>query len=143
MALGVLAVLLVSSWTRPTAVHATRANNSPAGAVQRIASATGALRVARRFLDGYLPFVYGHAPAARITGASQGLERLLSRSAWPLPPAVRGLHPRVANMTGTWSRATRVTVRALVSDGESIEFPVTLQLTRARGLLLVTGVGGS
>lgn len=57
-----------------------------------------AKRAARRFLAGYLPYYYGHAPASDVHGDTAALERHLAAHSPNVPPAMQSLQGRVAGI---------------------------------------------
>jgi hypothetical protein len=59
-----------------------------------------ALGVARRFVDGYLAYLYGDGRARDIRGASDGLRRQLSARPVRVSPAMRGERPRIGRIDG-------------------------------------------
>jgi hypothetical protein len=97
-------------------------------------------RVSRRFLQGYLAYIYGHASARRIPCASAALSRSL-RAQPPLVSAdERARHPRLIKLALLSSTGAAPRVRALVSDGGVADYPIELVLDRRGGRLLVTAV---
>src|SRR4051794_33993135 len=57
-----------------------------------------ALKVARRFLAGYLPYSYGQAPASGIQGAARPLARTLRRQPPRVAASERGRAPRLGGL---------------------------------------------
>lgn len=100
-------------------------------------------RVSRRFLSGYLAYLYGHTGVAGIRDVSTGLERSLAAH----PPRVsfdmRARRPRVISLAPAAAPAGAVGVSALVSDGGVADYTVELLVSRGGGRLLVTGLGGA
>lgn len=97
-----------------------------------------AARVAERFLQGYLAYLYGHAPAGALTDATPRLLRSLRAHPPIVPPAMRALYPRVLSLKPLL--APRVGVSALVNDGELASYHLALLLTPEHGRLLVSAV---
>jgi hypothetical protein len=101
---------------------------APAGA-----PAPEARRVARRFLSGYLAFIYGQGPARAIDGADATLITGLGRSRVRVPPAARRREPRVVELRAPGGDRDRLHVTALIDDGGVARYPVSLTLTRRDG----------
>jgi hypothetical protein len=108
----------------PAGVEGARA---PAGA-----PSAEAMRVARRFLSGYLAFVYGRGPA-RAIDADASLIARLARSRVRVPPAARRREPRVVELRASGGDRDRLHVTALIDDGGVARYPVSLTLTRRGG----------
>jgi citrate lyase alpha subunit len=99
------------------------------------------VRTARAFLAGYLAFLYGHRGASAITGATPMLRRHLASQVLVVAPAQRRRYGRAIELTATvvgggWS------VQVLIADGGVADYPLLLEITRAGGRWLVSGVGG-
>ena len=121
--------------SRPPAAPDPSAHVAPVGPV--------AARVARRFLAGYLAYVYGQAPAAAITDAVPALVRSLRARPPLVSPAMRARHPRVMAIRPTPAPAGMVAVSALVGDGELADYTVGLLLEHEGGRLLIDAVEGA
>jgi hypothetical protein len=150
--LGAAPLLLLPNAPRPTSPPSTRTSAErpdSAGAPQaglRPArsprdSTRGAARVARRFLRGYLPFLYGQGSAGPIASASPHLLGRLARSRVRVPPAARRRHPWVVELRSARLGAERASVTATVDDGGVSRYPIELTLARRGGGWLVTAVG--
>lgn len=100
-------------------------------------------RVARRFLAGYLAYLYGHGRVAGIRDASANLERSLGK----LPPRVsltmRTRHPHVVSLASVTAPDGAVGVSAVINDGGVADYTIDLLVSREGGRLLVTGIGGA
>ncbi len=99
-----------------------------------------ALRTARAFLENYLAYLYGHAPASAVRDATRAL--VLSLEAHPprVSLDIRARRPRVLALHPTPAPSGQVAVRAVVNDGGLEDYPVGLLLARRDGRLLVTGL---
>ena len=99
-----------------------------------------ALRTARAFLENYLAYLYGHAPASAVRGATRAL--VLSLEAHPprVSLDIRARQPRVLALHPTPTPAGQAAVSAVVNDGGLEDYPVGLLLARRDGRLLVTGL---
>jgi hypothetical protein len=113
------------------------------GAVRRAASSAGALRVARRFLDGYLAFTYGHGPASAVKDTTSSFAAALSDRARMVPPALLGLHPRLVALRATSSTGSSIVVTGLVKDSEVVAYPIRVRLAALGGRYLVSGLAGA
>lgn len=110
----------------------------PTGNTARVAPVVA--RVARRFLTGYLAYLYGHGRAWAITGATPSLERSLRAQVPLVSPAMRRRYPRVLSLRPIPAPAGMVGVSALIGDGELASYMVGLLLAREHGRLLVCTV---
>lgn len=90
-------------------------------------------RVARRFLDGYLAFLYGRAPAAEVSDTSAAVRRELARNTRRIPPAQRDRTPRVVDLAVTAQAARAVIATASIDDGDVAVYPVVFTLDRQDG----------
>jgi hypothetical protein len=108
---------------------------APAGA-----PAPEARRVARRFLSGYLAFIYGKGAARAIDGADATLITRLARSRVRVPPAARRREPRVVELRARDEGGDRLQVTALIDDGGVARYPISLTLTRRGDRWVVAGV---
>jgi hypothetical protein len=138
-------LLAMTSTGVPAARHARpphqAASNARGAAIGPIPG--GALRAARRFLDGYLPFAYGRGPASAVKETTRSfVAALRGGRAQLVPPALRRLHPRLVALSGTRSPGGAIVIRALVKDGEVVEYPIRAQLVARGGRYLVTGLVG-
>jgi hypothetical protein len=122
---------------RPPVATAPTPEPPPAGVEGAMAPAGApapeARRVARRFLSGYLAFIYGQGPARAIGGASAALVARLPRSRVRVPPAARRREPRVVELRAPGGDRDRLHVTALIDDGGVARYPVSLTLTRRHG----------
>jgi hypothetical protein len=111
------------------------AKTSPGGA-----PSPEATTVSRAFLAGYLAYIYGSAPASRITDVTRSL--IVSLEAHPprVPPAMRARRPRILELHATPAPSGQLGVSAVVNDGGVIDYTVGLTLASQDGRLLVTGV---
>jgi hypothetical protein len=147
--LTTVAVLLMLSQPASQASHIAHPSShgrqaAPSTAAQPDAPALRieAEGVARRFLAGYLAYIYGHARVSQISDASPPLLRSLKALPPRVPPAARARDPKVIALQPTVASARQLGVRAVVNDGELIDYPVHLTLASQDGRLLVTGLDG-
>ncbi len=140
------ALLLAMTSTGVPASQQRRESQSATSAVshvQRSAPPAEALRTARRFLDGYLAFAYGHGPASVVKDTTSRLAAALSDRARMVPPALRRLHPRLVALRTTSSTGAALVVTGLVKDGEVVAYPIRVVLAAHGGRYLVTGLAGA
>jgi hypothetical protein len=90
-----------------------------------------ARRVARRFLVGYLPLLYGRGSARSVDAATHGFRLRVARLRAAVTPAERRRHPRVISLSAVGRAPAIVTATALVSDGGVTTY--ALQITVHRG----------
>ncbi len=106
------------------------------------AAPPGATQDARVFLDGYLAYLYGHAPAREIRGAAPRLLRKLERERPRVSPATRQRHPRIVEIAARRIAGGRVAATASIADGGVAHYPITVVLERHAGRWQATGLSG-
>ncbi len=99
--------------------------------------------VARRFLTGYLAYIYGRASVAGIRDASGSLERSLEEHPPRVSLAMRGRHPHVISLAPVTAPAGAVGVSAVIDDGGVADYTIELLIRGGGGRLLVIGMGGA
>jgi hypothetical protein len=99
-------------------------------------------RAARRFLAGYLRYLYGRGGARQIRAVSGALRRRLAARPPRVSPATRQRRPRITAITGRRVGARRWALVAQVEDGGVERYPLSLQLDRQHGTLVVTRLEG-
>lgn len=97
------------------------------------AAPAGATQDARVFLRGYLAYLYGHAPARAIRGATPRLARRLERDRPRVSPATRERHPRIVALTARPIAGGRVAATATIADGGVARYPILVVLERRGG----------
>jgi hypothetical protein len=119
----------------------TRSVTASGGATWRWTPADAAEATARAqaFLDGYLLYLYGQAPAGQVKDATAGFARALERERRVVPPGIRALHPRVVAVHISPQAPGRAIATALVSDAEVVHYPIRLVLTETAGHWRVDG----
>ena len=100
-------------------------------------------RVARRFLTGYLAYLYGHSGLAGIRDANGSLERSLGEHPPRVSLTMRTRHPHVVSLAPVTAPDGSVDVSAIVNDGGVADYTIDLLVSREGGRLLVTGIGGA
>jgi hypothetical protein len=106
------------------------------------AAPTAVDRAARRFLGGYLRYLYGRGGARQIRAVSRALRRRLAVHPPRVSPATRQRHPRIAAITGRRVGARRWALVAQVEDGGVERYPLALGLDLRRGGWIVTRLEG-
>lgn len=87
-------------------------------------------RTARRFLDGYLAYLYGRGRARAIRAATPALARRLARNRPRVSPATRQRRPRVTGLSAQRLDRRRELVVAEIVDGGVSRYPIELVLLR-------------
>lgn len=121
-----------------TARPSLRAHATAPAAPAPVPSATAgaALRVADRFLSGYLAYAYRGAPAAKVSDATRALLASLENH----PPRVLPTDesaPRVIELRPAVQPSGQLAVTAVLSDGGIVDYTLGLALTRVHGRLVV------
>jgi hypothetical protein len=91
---------------------------------------------ARRFLEGYLAFSYGHGRLSAIADADPLLLRALQGQR--VPPAARKRHPRILALRVDESAPGVARATATIADGSGIRYPLVFYLDRRPAGWLVT-----
>lgn len=73
--------------------------------------------VARRFLAGYLPYLYGRRPGRAVKPVTASVAASLRRSRVRVTPAQRRRHPRLVGLTLIGQTPDSVIATARVADG--------------------------
>lgn len=127
--------------TRPAAtVPATGAPTEPDRPLpERVAPEERvALRAARQFLAGYLPYSYGRGPASRIAAAAPPLREQLRRAPPRVPAEDRTLEPRVVGLELASSNGDLgIDLTADIDDGRR-RYSLTIAVRPAGDRWLVT-----
>jgi len=76
-----------------------------------------AASAARKFMSGYLAYLYGHAPGRQIEAATPHLIATIGRGNAPVAPAARRLRPVVVALGAREPSGNVLHITALVSDG--------------------------
>lgn len=156
-ALVLAAAILTITGNRPGAPTASTPPPSPAAAAPDVsalasrapawASAQDTVAVpaavrqqARRFLAGYLPYLYGRRPrsARWLEGAGWQLRRRLAAERPRVAPAARRRRPRAVALKGEQAPSGGWQLRARIADGRS-GYQLTLLVVGGR----VVAIGGA
>lgn len=105
------------------------------------ADVAGARRVARRFLRGYLAFLYGRGRVADVPHVSSSVRQGLARGRARKTPAQGRRRPRVAELTVIGQAADAAIATAQVDDGGVATYPLTFTLVRRAGRWIVNSLG--
>ena len=95
---------------------------------------------ARRFLAGYLAYLYGRAPARVIEDASPELAVRLAHERLRVPPAMRERTPRIVSLAGSTIASGGFEATAVIDDGGVSRYPISLVVERRAGRREVTQV---
>jgi hypothetical protein len=113
------------------------------GSAERSGPTVAIELAARRFLAGYLRFLYGQGSARRIEAASPRLRLDVERSRVRVSPAARGRHPRIAALEVRQTTASaRFAISAEIADGGVARFPIELTVARRGSGWSVVEVSG-
>jgi hypothetical protein len=95
----------------------------------------------RRFLSGYLPYLYGRGPARRVAPVTPSVQQALRAGSARVTPAQRRRRPRVAGLEviGQTPRSALAAVR--VADGGPAEYQLTLTVERRDGRWVISDLG--
>lgn len=109
----------------------------------RVKAPRAARRVARRFLTGYLKYLYGHGSARHISGSSRSLRRRLDARPLRVPPAARRRSPRVRSLSaGTRADGgRRWLLTARIADGSAVIYPIQLLVAGSTDRPTVVAIG--
>ncbi len=99
-------------------------------------------RAADLFLAGYLGYIYGHARASAIGGATPALLRSLRAQPTRVSPGMRVRRPHVLALHSTPARSGLLRVSAVINDGGLVDYSIGLLLAAHDGRLLVSGLEG-
>lgn len=88
---------------------------------------------ARRFLDGYLPFIYGRGRVDEIEQADPRLLAALARQRGRITPAQHQREPRIRALTLVGQAARAVQATAEIKDSDAPAYPVIFYLDRTAG----------
>ena len=98
-------------------------------------------RATRRFLTGYLPFLYSCDKASSVRGATPAVARALRRSRARVTPAQRRRHPRVAAMSVTGQTTDSAIATVTIADGGPAPYRLSLTLERRARRWLIADLG--
>lgn len=100
-----------------------------------------ATRATRRFLTGYLPFLYGRGAAGRVRDATPSVARALRRSHARVTPAQRHRQPRVGTLSLTGQTTDSAIATVTIADGGPAPYRLSLTVERRAGRWLVADLG--
>lgn len=96
---------------------------------------------AEAFLEGFLEYLYGRAPASSVTGTTAVFLRSLEEQHLRVPPGMRSRHPRIVSIDAAPAPQSRTAVAtAVISDEEDVDYRIAVVLASSRGRELVTGL---
>ncbi|MGD9735960.1 MAG: hypothetical protein AB7V58_10195 [Solirubrobacterales bacterium] len=95
----------------------------------------------RRFLSGYLPYLYGRGLPGRVAPVTPSVARTLRSGSARVTPAQRHRHPRVAalRVIGQTARSALAAVR--IGDGGPAPYQLTLTVELRGGRWVVSDLG--
>lgn len=133
-------------WTRGTSAGAAGRSIPTTAGVQEqrspvsAAGLTRAREVATTFLESYLPFVYGRAPARCVTAITPALRGQLTREHAQPTPVELHRHPNLVSLQAVGTAPGVVLATALIDDGGIATYPLRLTVQRQAGGWLVSSV---
>lgn len=98
------------------------------------------IRQGRRFLAGYLPYLYGQGAARAIRASTTALRRRLTAARLRVSPAARKRRPRVVRVSADQLDRGRWHVVATIADGGVSRYPIELLITTSSRGVRVAGV---
>lgn len=101
---------------------------------------TAAELAARRFVDDYLRFAYGHGDSKSIASVTPALLAKLIESHGRVTPAAKTRDARVSDLDVRNVAAGRAAATSTV-EVDGVSFPITMKLAVRNGLWLVESVG--
>jgi hypothetical protein len=149
---ALIAVLAGCGLRDPYAAQSTRAGSASAArpAVTRSVEAeprTGGgdkpLATARKFMRGYLPFLYGLGSAQAIVAITPALERELAAQPMARDDGASPSHPRLEALRLIARRGPRAVALAIVTDESGVYFPRKLALVQGTAGWQVTAISAS
>lgn len=90
----------------------------------------GAEQSARKFLDGYLAYLYGRGSARAIPLASSEVRRALAARPPRVSPAQRERHPRIAALSAQPLTGGAISMTATIDDGGVARYAIRVKLAR-------------
>lgn len=109
----------------------------PLTAAQRAA----ARATTRRFLSGYVPYLYGRARASTVAPVSTSVARTLRVGRARITPAQAARHPRVTGLSVIGQSRASALATVTISDGGPAPYRLTLTVERRAGRWLIADVG--
>jgi len=100
-----------------------------------------ATRATRRFLTGYLPFLYGRGEAGQVREATPSVVHALRRSHARATPAQRRRRPRVGALSLTGQTTDSAIATVTIADGGPAPYRLSLTVERRAGRWLVADLG--
>jgi hypothetical protein len=127
----------------PSLVRSALAEHAQAPEISTAPLTPAAVQASRLFLTGYLAYLYAHTPASQVKGATPALIRSLEKHPPRVPPDTLAREARLISLHTTPAPSGLVGVRALVTDGALIDYPIGLRLAPHGGRLLVSELDGA
>ena len=101
-----------------------------------------ARQAAARFMERFLPFLYGTASPASVAPATSGLRRELTRDRVAVTPVERRRHPRVVSVETAGQALDVVMATTLIEDGGVASYALRITLRHERFGWVVSAVNG-
>lgn len=113
------------------------AAQDPLPAAQRQA----AERAVRRFLTGYLPFLYGRGPERDVAPVTASVAQALRAGSARVTPAQRRRRPRATALRISGQTPRSALAAVTVRDGGPAPFQLTLTVERRAGRWVISDLG--
>jgi hypothetical protein len=142
LVLAAIALVLTRPAKPATATVSPSGHNQPERSpAPRGPELSSARSTAEAFLEGFLKYIYGRAPARTVTGTTVAFLRSLEQQHLRVPPGMRSRHPRIVSIgVAPAAQPGTVVATALVSDEEDVDYRIAVVLASSRGRELVTGL---
>ena len=95
----------------------------------------------RRFLTGYLPYLYGRGPVGRVAPVTASVTRALHSGSARVTPAQRHRHPRVAGLRLTGQTSHSALAAVQITDAGPAAYQLTLTVERRAGRWVISDLG--
>jgi hypothetical protein len=95
----------------------------------------------RRFLTGYLPYLYGRASAGRVAPVTPSVAQALRSGSARVTPAQRRQHPRVGGVKVTGQTTHSALAAVQVVGAGAAPFQLTLTVERREGRWVISDLG--
>lgn len=122
----------------PPAASPVVARRSPQRVRISPAELARARAVARRFLGGYVPYLYGRSPARAVHGVAPSVATSLRRNPPHITPAQRRRRPRLVALRLDPQSRSSIQATATVADGGIATYGLAFTLERRAGRWIVS-----
>ncbi len=92
------------------------------------------------FLNGFLEYLYGRAPASTVKDTTGAFLRSLEHQPLRVPPGMRSRSPRILAIEPAPGPSGMLAATATVSDEEDVDYRIAIVLASSQGRELVSGL---